>query len=328
MSSETVEKDSKKKLLASEEAAEKNRAAARDEDDSDDDEDEEEEEESNGSSGSGGSSSRSKASFDASPGSTEKVVVNRPSSAKMVWTLAKREIGANLNSPITYIVISASLVLFGLWFFFYKGGFWQIDRASMQRVFDTVPGGLCFLTIPLFTMRTLSDEKRVGTIELLITMPVKDSEVILGKFFGALAMVTLQIALIAAFPLVMFTRAPFWHLGELDWSPFWVGMLGLFLLSAAGTAIGVMWSSFTESQILSFFATMLTLILLYAIGSVTIVEFLQGWPGDAISFISLQSRFEPFARGMIDSRAIIYFLSLTTLGLVVAFRSLESRKWS
>ncbi len=321
MSSETIEKDSKKKLLASEEAAEKNRAADHDEDDSDDDE--EEEEESNGSGSHPGAKS-----FDASATPREKVVVNRPSSAKMVWTLAKREIGANLNSPITYIVIAASLVLFGLWFFFYKGGFWQIDRASMQRVFDTVPGGLCFLTIPLFTMRTLSDEKRVGTIELLITMPVKDSEVILGKFFGALAMVTLQIALIAAFPLVMFTRAPFWHLGELDWSPFWVGMLGLFLLSAAGTAIGVMWSSFTESQILSFFATMLTLIILYALGSVTIVEFLQGWPGDAISFISLQSRFEPFARGLIDSRAIIYFLSLTVLGLVVAFRSLESRKWS
>lgn len=322
MSSETVEKDSKKKLLASEEAAEKNRAAARDEDDSDDEEEDEEEEE-NGSGRLPGAKS-----FDATPTTAEKVIVNRPSSAKMVWTLAKREIGANLNSPITYIVISASLVLFGLWFFFYKGGFWQIDRASMQRVFDTVPGGLCFLTIPLFTMRTLSDEKRVGTIELLITMPVKDSEVILGKFFGALAMVTLQIALIAAFPLVMFTRAPFWHLGELDWSPFWVGMLGLFLLSAAGTAIGVMWSSFTESQILSFFATMLTLIILYALGSVTIVEFLQGWPGDAISFISLQSRFEPFARGLVDSRAIIYFLSLTVLGLVVAFRSLESRKWS
>jgi ABC-2 type transport system permease protein len=177
-------------------------------------------------------------------------------------------------------------------------------------------------------MRSLSDEKRVGTIELLITMPVKDSEVILGKFIGSLTMVSLQIVLLAAYPLVMFTRAPFWHLGELDWSPFWVGILGLFLLSAAGTAIGVMWSSFTESQILSYFATMLTLVALFAIGSVTIVEFLQGWPGDAIAFISLQSRFEPFARGLIDSRAVIYFLSLTVFGLVVAFRSLESRKWS
>jgi ABC-2 type transport system permease protein len=310
MSSETIEKDSKKKVLAAELVSEK---------DHDEDERDEDDEKS-----SNGASAKAKASFETS----EKLVVDRPSSARMIWTLAKREISSNLNSAITYIVIAASLIVIGLYFFFYKGGFWQVDRATMARMFDSLPFALCFLTIPLFTMRSLSDEKRVGTIELLITMPVKDSEVILGKFIGSLAMVTIQIALLAAYPLVMFSRAPFWHLGELDWSPFWVGMLGLFLLSMAGTAIGVMWSSFTESQILSYFATMLTLVALYAIGSVTIVEFLQGWPGDAISFISLQSRFEPFARGLIDSRAVIYFLSLTVLGLVVAFRSLESRKWT
>jgi ABC-2 type transport system permease protein len=198
----------------------------------------------------------------------------------------------------------------------------------MSRMFEFLPWALSGMVIPLVTMRAIADEKRTGTIELLITMPVKDSEVILGKFLGSLAMVTLQIVLLAAYPLVMFTRAPFWHLGELDWSPFWVGMMGLFLLSMAGTAIGVMWSSFTESQILSYFATMITLVALYAIGFSTVVEFLQGWPGDAISFISLHSRFEPFSRGLIDSRAVIYFLSLTTVGLAVAFRSLESRKWS
>lgn len=318
MSSETIEKDSKKKLLASEDAAEKNRDDDHDEDDRDD-EDEDDDDKPNGT-------SSKRASFDSAP--AEKMILNRPSSARMIWTLAKREIGANLNSAITYIVIAASLVVVGLYFFFYKGGFWQVDRATMARMFDSLPFALCFLTIPLFTMRSLSDEKRVGTIELLITMPVKDSEVILGKFIGSLAMVTLQITLLVAYPLVMFSRVSFWHLGNLDWGPFWVGMMGLFLLSMAGTAIGVMWSSFTESQILSYFATMLTLVALYALGSVTIVEFLQGWPGDAISFISLQSRFEPFARGLIDSRAVIYFLSLTTLGLVVAFRSLESRKWS
>jgi ABC-2 type transport system permease protein len=317
MSSETIEKDSKKKVLAAEAAADERDEDERDEEDEDDDEE--------SSSPQGGA--KAKASFDARV-PTKKVVINRPSSAKMVWVLAKREISGYLNSAITYIVIATSMVAVGWYFFFYKGGFWQVDRASMTRMFDALPLALCFLTVPLFTMRSLSDEKRVGTIELLITMPVKDREVILGKFFGSLAMVSLQILLLAAYPLVMFTRAPFWHLGELDWSPFWVGMLGLFLLSMAGTAIGVMWSSFTESQILSYFATMITLVALYAIGFSTVVEFLQGWPGDAISFISLHSRFEPFARGLIDSRAVIYFLSLTTLGLAVAFRSLESRKWS
>jgi len=315
MSSETIEKDSKKKILA----AEAEDTEERDEDERDEGDDEGDDESSP-------SSSRGRSTSDAAP--AQKLVLNRPSSAKLVWVLAKREISGYLNSAITYIVISTSMVAVGWYFFFYKGGFWQVDRASMTRMFDALPLALCFLTIPLFTMRSLSDEKRVGTIELLITMPVKDSEVILGKFIGSLTMVTIQILLLAAYPLVMFSRAPFWHLGELDWSPFWVGMLGLFLLSAAGTAIGVMWSSFTESQILSYFATMITLVALYAIGFSTVVEFLQGWPGDAISFISLHSRFEPFARGLIDSRAVIYFLSLTTLGLVVAFRSLESRKWS
>ena len=301
MSSETIDIEKQKLLAAA--------ATEADGDESDDDEEEDEE--------------PAQATLD-SPG--PKVAIDRPSSLKMIWVLSKREIGGYLNSAITYVVIAVSLLAVGAYFFFYKGGFWQIDRASMVRMFDAIPFALCFLTIPLFTMRSLSDEKRVGTIELLITMPVKDREVILGKYFGSLAMVSLQIILLCAYPLVMFTGAPFWHLGELDWSPFWVGIFGLFLLSAAGTAIGIMWSSFTESQILSYFATMMTLVVLYSIGFGT--EFIGGAAGDAVSFVSLHSRFEPFARGLIDSRALIYFLSLTVLGLVIAFRSLESRKWS
>jgi ABC-2 type transport system permease protein len=315
MSSETLEKDSKTKVPAAEAAdVEERDEEEREADDDDRDSDDEVE---NGT---------AKAATVVDTGPKEKVVIDRLSSPKMVWTITRRELAAYFQSPISYIVISASLIVLGLYFFFYKGGFWQVDRATMARMFEALPFALSALVIPLFTMRSLSDEKRVGTIELLITMPVKDSEVILGKYFAALTMVTVQLALVALYPIVMF-KWP-WHIGELDWNPFWVGMLGLFLLSAAGTAIGIMWSSFTESQILSYFATMLSLLALYAIGSVTIVEFLQGWPGEAISFISLQSRFDPFARGIIDTRAVIYFLSLATICLLVAFRSLESRKWT
>ncbi|MBS2018416.1 MAG: ABC transporter permease subunit [Deltaproteobacteria bacterium] len=317
---EKAEKDSKK--LA---------AASREEDERDDEEDENESDDSDdsddGDDDDADEKAEAKARAESYEGPREKVVLDRPSSGKMIWTVASREVSSYLHSPITYIVVSASLVIFGLWFFYYRGGFWQVDRASMARLFDGAPIVLCGL-IALFTMRSLSDEKRVGTIELLITMPVKDSEVIIGKFLGSFITVMMWVGLVALYPILMFTRAPAWHLGDLDWNPFWVGILGLTMLSLAGTAIGVMWSSFTESQILSFFATALTLTILYAIGQTTIVEFLQGWPGDAISFISLQTRFEPFARGLIDTRAIIYFLSLTVLCLMVAFRALESRKWS
>jgi ABC-2 type transport system permease protein len=258
--------------------------------------------------------------------SREKVALERPSSLTMTMTIARRELAAYFNSVVTYIVIGASMIVLGLYFFMYKGGFWQVDRVSMQRMFDSLPWALCVLVIPLFTMRALADEKRVGTIELLITMPVKDSEVILGKYLAALAIVTLQLALVVAYPIAMF-KWP-WHLGELDWGAFWVGMVGLFFLSAAGTAVGLMYSSFTDSQILSLFATILTLGALFGVGQLSAVESLQGWPGDAISFISLQSRFEPFARGLLDTRAVVYFVSIAALCLIVAFHALERRKWA
>ena len=322
MSSETIEKDAKNKSRAAEEAEER--------------EEEDEEESESEDSDSDSDSDDDDVSDDAATqrlsigaaaiAPKEKVVIDRPSSLSMIGTIARRELAAYFNSVITYIVIASSMIGLGLFFYMYKGGFWQVDRVTMQRMFDFLPFALCALVIPLFTMRALSDEKRVGTIELLITMPVKDSEVILGKYFAALAIVTVQLFLVVLYPIAMF-KWP-WHLGELDWGAFWVGMLGLFCLSATGTAVGLMYSSFTESQILSFFATMLTLTLLYGLGNVTAVESLQGWPGDAMAFISLQSRFEPFARGLLDTRALVYFISLAVLCLLVAFHALERRKWA
>lgn len=240
------------------------------------------------------------------------------------WTIAKRELVGYLNAPLAYIVICGTLLVVGVQFFLYQGGIWQIDRASMARMFGFIPGLLCFLTIPLFTMRSLSEEKRLGTIELLITMPVRDSEVILGKFVAALSMVSIQILLLSLYPIAMFA-AP-WHLGAFEWGPFWSGMLGLVLMSSAGCALGLMFSGFTDSQILSYFATAVALLALFFVGS--IVELVRGPVGDIIAFFSFQSRFDPFARGVIDSRAIVYFVSLSVLCLLVAFRTLESRKWS
>jgi len=326
MSSETIEKDAKKRSRAAEEAEAEDRdeeeeeeeETSSDEDGDDDDDDAEDSDDVNEA------ATKPMSMVDVGP--REKVVIDRPSSLGMIWTIARRELSSYFNSVITYIVISASMIGLGLFFYMYKGGFWSVDRVTMQRMFDFLPFALCALVIPLFTMRALADEKRVGTIELLITMPVKDSEVILGKYIAALAVVTVQLALVVLYPIAMF-KWP-WHLGELDWGAFWVGMLGLFCLSATGTAVGLMYSSFTESQILSFFATMLTLSLLYALGQVSAIESLQGWPGDALSFISLQSRFEPFARGLIDTRALVYFISIAVLCLLVAFHALERRKWS
>src|SRR5450432_1473839 len=108
-------------------------------------------------------------------------------SVRNVLTITKREFRAYFDSLVAYVVVGVSMLLLGLYFFFFHGGFWQVDRATMSPLFGIMPFALCVMT-PLVTMGALAEEKRSGTIELLITMPVKDSEVILGKFFAALGM--------------------------------------------------------------------------------------------------------------------------------------------
>jgi ABC-2 type transport system permease protein len=161
-------------------------------------------------------------------------------------------------------------------------------------------------------------------MELLITLPVTDADVILGKYFGALIMALILILSTTLYPIAMFTFP--WHLGALDWGPVWAGYLGLVLFSAAGISVGLLFSSLTESQIIAFFMTAFVLVLMQIIG--WLVQFVPGVIGDTASFLSFASRYEGFSRGLIDTRAVVYFVSVSVLCLLAAFRSLESRKWS
>jgi ABC-2 type transport system permease protein len=242
---------------------------------------------------------------------------------KNTLTIARREFQAYFDSLVAYVVIGLSMIGLGIWLFAVKG-FWQIGQASLSHFYESIPWALSVIVIPLVMMRALAEEKRSGTLELLITMPVKDSEVILGKYFGALGMTLTLLLATFIYPLAMFVWP--WHLGALDWGPIGASYLGLVLFSGAGVAVGLLFSSLTESQIIAFFFTAAALTLLLVVG--LIVQYVPGWFGDSISFLSCETRFAPFARGLIDTRAVLYFLSITVICLLVAFRSLESRKWS
>ena len=249
-----------------------------------------------------------------------------------ILIIARRDLRAQFNSPVAYVVIGGAMLLLGVLFFmlprmgggFFVGSFWEVDRASMDQLFEYLPLLLSLFVIPAVTMRTLAAEKGSGTLELLITMPVRDSEVILGKYVAACATVFILLAGTLLYPIAMFTWP--WHLGQLDWGPVWSGYVGCTLFSLAGVAIGMMLSSLTESDVIAFFTTSGVLCILYAIG--LIVALLPGGLGDALGFVSFQTRYQSFARGLIDTRAVIYFLSVTIVCLLVSFRSLESRKWS
>jgi ABC-2 type transport system permease protein len=254
-----------------------------------------------------------------------------------IFIIARRDLRAQFNSPVAYVVLCGTMLLLGVAFFLIPrtpgvsaGSFWEVDRVTMDQMFGMLPVLLSVLVVPVMTMRSLAAEKGSGTLELLITMPVKDSEVILGKYIAALTMVLVLLAATLLYPVAMFVWP--WHLGALDWGPVWAGYLGCVCFSAAAVGVGMMLSSLTESDVVAFFMTFGVLAFVYAIGWVV-----SAWHADsnnvsiifdAMGFISFQTRYQGFAKGLIDTRAIVYFLSVTVICLLVAFRSLESRKWS
>jgi ABC-2 type transport system permease protein len=239
-------------------------------------------------------------------------------------TIAKREFRSNFDSPLAYVVICLSFLGLGLLFFLYRGGFWQLDRSSVGGIFDYAPLGLALLVVPVVTMRLLAEERRSGTLEMLITLPVTDSDVILGKYFGALSLVLTVIVATLAYPIAMFMWP--WNLGPLDWGPVWAGYFGLTLFASAAVAIGLLVTALTESQAIAFFVTVFVLAGLWFMGPGA--AFFGGGLADVLSYVSFQTRLEGFSRGLVDTRDVVFFLSVTAVCLAVAFRALERRKWA
>jgi gliding motility-associated transport system permease protein len=237
--------------------------------------------------------------------------------------IAKREFKSYFDSPLAYVVICLSMLLLGVAIFIWPGKFWQVDRASLSLMFEAIPAGLALLVVPVITMRLVAEEKRSGTLEMLITLPVKDSDVIVGKFLGALGLVLVLVFSTILYPILMFKV---WNLGIIDTGPVFSGYLGLVLFSAAAVAIGLLISSVTESQVVAFFVTFIVLFALFFMGELS--EHVPNLFGTVFRTLSLKEHYFQFERGLIDLRDVLFFLSCAALALVLAFRSLESRKWT
>jgi len=242
-----------------------------------------------------------------------------------MMTIAKREFRSNFDSPLAYVVICLSFIAVGFTFFEFRGGFWQVDRASLQRLFEYIPLGLSALVVPVVTMRLVAEERRSGTLEMLITLPVKDSDVIGGKYLGALGLVLVLVLATLAYPLAMF-QFP-WNLGPLDTGPVLSGYIGLVLFSAASVAVGLLVSSFVESQAVAFFITVSVLIALWLFDDLAELAG-AGQFANVLRYVSFQTRLSSFWRGLLDTRDVIYFLTVATISLVLSFRALERRKWA
>jgi ABC-2 type transport system permease protein len=229
--------------------------------------------------------------------------------------ITKRELRTYFNSPVAYIVVTVYMLLAG---YLYFNNVFIEKQAEMRAYFGLAPMLFSFI-IPAMTMRLLAEERGSGTLELLITMPVRDWEVVVGKFlaaFGLLA-VLLGLTLVYAFTVS--------SVGPLDKGPAYGGYFGLLLMGGAYVGIGVMASALTKNQIVAFILAFAISFALYLFGK--ILQVVPGPLQPIIAFLSMDSHFEAISRGVIDTRDVLYYLSVTAVSLVIATVSLESRKW-
>jgi ABC-2 type transport system permease protein len=178
---------------------------------------------------------------------------------------------------------------------------------------------VALFVLPMITMRSYSEEKRTGTIELLLTSPLTDVQIILGKFLGALALYAAMLLVTLVYIGILF-----WY-GTPEWRPIAVGYLGLLLMGASFISIGLLISSFTKNQIVAVMITFAVLLILWVINWLGTL----GGPRtqEIISYLSITEHFEDFSKGVIDTKHLVYYLSFITFGLYLTTRSMDSERW-
>ncbi|HET6273938.1 MAG TPA: ABC transporter permease [Bacteroidota bacterium] len=232
-----------------------------------------------------------------------------------VLPIYRRELRSYFNSPVAYVVIVVFLAIIG-WFF--TSNLFLMNVASLRIVFELVP--LIFLFfVPAVTMRLLAEEKKSGTLELLTTKPVRDVEIVLGKFLAAWTLLAASLA-----PTVLYLVSVM-AIGKIDMGPVFTGYLGLLLMGAVYIGIGLLASSLTENQIVAFILSFLIVFALFMMDKI-LIYVPEGF-ASTIEFLAIDYHFSNIARGVIDSRNIIYFGSLLGFSLFLATVSLQRRKW-
>lgn len=228
--------------------------------------------------------------------------------------IAKRELSAYFISPIAYIVIAVYLLVSG-WFFF--STFFIVGQASMRNFFSLAPFIFAFI-IPAVTMRLFSEEFNTGTYEILYTMPVNRRNIILGKFCASVIFIV--IMLIPTLIYAITTSI----MGDLDWGPVISGYLGCILLGAGFAAIGIFASSITRNQIVAFIVGCVICYVLVLLDNILFT--LPNNVINVVSYIGATSHFNNIARGIIDTRDIVYFISICFIGLYATYVSLQEKQ--
>lgn len=227
---------------------------------------------------------------------------------RQIWVITKRELNAFFGSLMAYIMIVAFLGFSGFFTWLYGADVFFLGQASMQSFFSVAYWSLFFF-IPALTMRMLAEEKRSGTIEMLITKPVSDWQIVMGKFLSILLLIGITLALTLPYYFTI------WKIGPIDHGAVWTGYLGLLLMSAAYISIGLFTSSITNNQIVAFLLALFIGVFFHIIFDV-LASGMSGFMGQLFDYLSLSTHYSSVTRGVVDSRDIIYFFSIIFFALL------------
>lgn len=254
-----------------------------------------------------------------------------------IWTVARKELSSYFRSPIAYIVLALFAGIFGFFFYTFLSGFMRqifeqaqytetygrlypvnVNESVIQPLFVNV-GLVCLFLVPMVTMRLFAEEKKTGTIELLMTAPVTDLQIILGKFLGALLLYACLLALTFVYISLLFVY------GNPDWKPLVAGYLGLLLLGGCFLSFGLLFSTFTRNQLIAGSLTFALFLMLWIINWVS--DFSSTQIGQIVNYLSFPTHIQNFSKGVIDLKDVVYYLSVMGLGLFLTMRSVESVRW-
>src|SRR5690554_24802 len=235
---------------------------------------------------------------------------------KKIGFIFKREVGGYFNSAVAYVVVILFLVITGA--LFWLSYFQEINILSLRGFFAQAPLFLAFFA-PAITMGLFAEEKRSGTLELLMILPVSDFQIVAGKFLAAVFLLATVFAVTLVYPYSLSL------LGPLDWGAVWAGYLGLMLLGASYSAIGLMASSWSKDQVVAILVAFSLCFFLYLIEQ--LLAHPSGSTAQIIEYLSTGYHFNNIARGVIDSRDLIYYFSLIGVCLVIAQTSIAARRW-
>jgi ABC-2 type transport system permease protein len=233
-----------------------------------------------------------------------------------VLYIAGKELRSYFVSPVAYVLTAFWLVALGLFFWLSVS---QTNEATLRYMFGVVPI-LLLLIAPALTMRLIAEEHRTGTLELLMTSPVQDWAVVVGKFLGALGLYLTMTALTLFFPLLLTLLG-----GNPDWGPVWSGYLGLVLMGMAFLSVGLFASALTSNQMISAMISFVILLILFIMSQVA--QNLSANVSDFLSKLSLSDRFDAYPRGVVDLNDSIFYVTFTAVMLFLTIQVLEARRY-